>query len=62
MFNSAYTGRAARSMREAFGPYTDDRLTGLSAPIPTVDRLAGVILACLIGIAGAVALMIWWTT
>jgi hypothetical protein len=49
-------------MASAFGPYTDLRLLGLPAPIPLLDRIAGVILACLIGIAGAVACVIWWTT
>jgi hypothetical protein len=49
-------------MASAFGPYTDRRLLGLPAPIPRADRIAGVILACLIGIAGAVALVVWWTT
>ena len=60
--SSAWTGRAPRSMASAFGPYTDRRLLGLPAPIPRADRIAGVILACLIGIAGAVALVVWWTT
>jgi len=31
----------------------------LPSPIPRADRLAGVVLACLIGIAGAVALLRW---
>lgn len=43
--NSAWTGRAARSMTEAFGPHTDRNLQPL--PQPQRKREAWFIAACL---------------
>ena len=31
-WNSAYSGRAARSMNQAFGPYCDDKLAPMADP------------------------------
>jgi hypothetical protein len=35
--SSNYTGRAYRSMKAAFGPYTDDRLHPMPEPKPKHD-------------------------
>ena len=46
--NSAYTGRSARSMQAAFGPYVDHRLHPMRET--KTERAAGVILAIVIGL------------
>jgi len=60
--SSAWTQRTPRTLQQAFGAHTGRDVLGLPIPIPRADRIAGVILACLIGIAGAGALVVWWTT
>lgn len=50
--------RHPRTMRDAFGPYTDDRLVPMPDPRGTpIERGAGVILAIVIGLIGAMLLV-----
>jgi hypothetical protein len=55
------TRRYARSMREAF---PRDATYGCALEVyraPLIDRIGGVLLACLIGFGLAVSLVAWWS-
>ena len=54
--NSSWTGRAPRTVQQAFGPHTSREMQG---PVPRADRVYGVLLATLIGIAGALLTIHW---
>ena len=60
MKNSAWTGRSARSMQAAFGPYTDDKLQPMRES--RTESAAGFMLAVLIGVLLAAALVHWWAS
>lgn len=51
--SSSWTGRAARDMRSAFGPYTDNKIYESTRPIDMQDRI--VIVACVL----ALVTVIW---
>ena len=44
-WNSAYRGRAARSMNQAFGPYCDNKLQPMADPIRKSDWVIYLIFA-----------------
>lgn len=55
--SSNWTGRSARSMADAFGPYTDNRISEPEEPMHPTDRI--VIWASAIAACALVGLIVW---
>jgi hypothetical protein len=54
---SNWTGRSARSMADAFGPHTDNRITEASEPMHPTDRI--VVIACALAALVLIGLIAW---
>ena len=51
------TRRHPRTLAEAFGPYTTGPVHPMPQPVPTANRIAGVLLAFCIGIFAALLIV-----
>lgn len=47
--SSNYTGRAARSLESAFGPYARGPIQAPDEPMPTADKVVLIVSACAFG-------------